>query len=128
VRILLVEDDESNIELLTLRLESLACQVDVVTTADAGLQAARTIQHDVVIVDLMLGLDPSSGIDLVKRLRADPTTATLPIVVHSVFVAYPSEAPEALPSVDGYLPKPFKYEELKRLVASLKLAKSESSS
>jgi CheY-like chemotaxis protein len=116
VRILLIEDDHANIELMRLRLEALECQVDVATTAAAGLAMAIEGQPDLVLVDLKLEHDANAGIELVKALHANPATKALPLVIHSIFVSHPADAPEALPLAQGYLPKPFRFLDLKKMV------------
>jgi CheY-like chemotaxis protein len=101
---------------MRLRLEALECQVEVATTAAGGLAMAIEVQPDLVLVDLMLEHDANAGIELVKALHANPATKSLPLVIHSIFVSHPADAPEALPLAQGYLPKPFRFLDLKKLV------------
>jgi CheY-like chemotaxis protein len=119
MKVLLVEDDEASAELLSLRLEALGCEVTLAHCVDDALLKARTGQASLVITDLKLAHDPSNGIKLVRALKADPATASIKIIVHSIFVTFPSEAPETLPEVDGYLPKPFRFADLKKLLETL---------
>lgn len=124
VKILLIEDDFSNIELMRLRLDALACEVEVATNAADGMAMAVAGQPDLVLIDLKLDHDVHAGVELVKSLRANPVTAALPLVIHSVFVSHPADAPEALPLAQGYLPKPFRFLDLKNLVDEFRLGKT----
>lgn len=116
MHVLVIEDDEASIELLTLRLEGLGCEVQAARDPEAGLAMAAAAKPALMIVDLKMDHDPGRGIALVNQLKADPVLGGVPLVVHSVYVAHPSEAPAALPVVEGYLPKPFKLAELRALV------------
>ena len=123
MKILLIEDDPSNIELMRLRLEALECAVAVATTANEGMDKAHREQPDLILLDLKLDHDPNAGVDLVKRLQADPETKDIPVVIHSIFVTHPAEATEALPVAKGYLPKPFRFLDLKHMVEEFKAAR-----
>ena len=116
MKVLVIEDDEASIELLTLRLEALGCEVAAARDPVAGLALAEASRPDLMIVDLKMDHDPATGIRLIGRLKADPRFAGVPLAVHSVFVAHPGEAPAALPEVEGYLPKPFKLADLRALI------------
>ena len=79
VRILLVEDDEAIAELYQLRLETDGYVVETARDGEAGLAQATDNPPDLIFLDLRLpGL---SGIDLLQRLRANPTTTDIPVVI-----------------------------------------------
>ena len=61
--------------------------------------------------------DPQAGVALVHQLRGQRETARIPIVIHSVYVRHQSDLPEPLPRVEALLPKPFKMNQLRDLVA-----------
>jgi PAS domain S-box-containing protein len=80
-RVLVCEDDPDVAMLLGLMIEQDGWRVDIARDAESALEKARTGQYDAMTVDLLLpGID---GITLIRRLRADPATAGLPIVVVS---------------------------------------------
>jgi len=80
-RVLVCEDDPDVAMLLGLMIEQDGWRVDIARDAETALEKARTGQYDAMTVDLLLpGMD---GITLIRRLRADPATAALPIVVVS---------------------------------------------
>ena len=53
-RVLVVEDNAANLELIVALLEQERCEVLVAGTADAGLQIARTARPDVILMDIQL--------------------------------------------------------------------------
>lgn len=116
MKILVIEDDPDNIDLLRARLKHLDCEASFHETAEAGFEAALREKPEMILLDLKLGGELEKGIELVKRLRAEPVTATIPIYLHSIMVAHRSELPRDLEGVNGYLPKPFRFSDLKAIV------------
>jgi CheY-like chemotaxis protein len=81
---------------------------------DGGaLDVAQTAQPDLILLDLMMpGMD---GFEVSRRLRDDPATASIPIVVMSASERIRN--PSMILAVDGRLPKPFELDELYATVA-----------
>ena len=104
--ILIVEDEEDIAELLEYNLQRLDYVPTSVGTGEDGLQAARDSRPDLVLLDLMLpGL---SGLDVCRRLKADPVTATIPIIMltakgeeEDIIAGFDAGA-------DDYVTKPFR--------------------
>jgi CheY-like chemotaxis protein len=80
-KMLIIEDDQivGNIYLRKFQVEGF--QVELAEDGEAGLAATRKSKPDVVILDLML--PKLSGIEVLKKLRAEPTTRDIPVVVLS---------------------------------------------
>ncbi len=80
-KMLIIEDDQivGNIYLRKFQVEGF--QVELAEDGEAGLAATRKSQPDVVILDLML--PKLSGLEVLKKIRAEPTTHNLPVVVLS---------------------------------------------
>jgi CheY-like chemotaxis protein len=77
-RILLADDDESIRMVARLGLSREGYEVTLVEDGLSALEAARTQPFDALLLDWMLpGMD---GIDVCRTLKADPATASLPIV------------------------------------------------
>lgn len=77
--ILIIDDDEEFVTLLTKRLERLGYAVSAATGGDKGIDIARTERPDAIILDLyMPGID---GYEVSKLLDADEKTRDIPIVV-----------------------------------------------
>jgi signal transduction histidine kinase/ActR/RegA family two-component response regulator len=80
--VLVVEDDQSSVDLLRAYLTGSGYQVLVERTGPEGLAAVRREQPDAVVLDIQLpGLD---GWELLAALKAAPETASIPVVVVSV--------------------------------------------
>lgn len=120
MKILIVEDFAGDIELLSARLRSIGCEALVATNAAEGLRIAREQQPGLILTDLNLGSGIEEGIEMIGQLRADPTTAAIPLIIHSVFVSAPGDVAEATAMADGILPKPYKLLDLASLVEKMR--------
>ena len=110
--VLVVDDDPSIIELVEIALED---QGYVVLSAvnGAALQIARDRQPDVILLDILMpGMD---GVEVSKRLRADPATARIPIVAMSAQDRLQLASAQMV--VDDRLSKPFEIAGLYTTVA-----------
>jgi two-component system alkaline phosphatase synthesis response regulator PhoP len=78
-RVLVVDDERDILELVRYNLDKEGFQVTGVETGEDALASARTRLPDIVILDLMLpGVD---GLEVCRRLKADPKTHAIPIVM-----------------------------------------------
>jgi CheY-like chemotaxis protein len=112
VKKVLLVDDESNMRfVLRMTLEAGGYEVLVAQHGAAALETLRRSGADLVLTDLMMPV--MSGRELVERLRADPETAEIPIVVVTA-----THEP-VLPEADAVITKPFHEEELLAVVRSL---------
>jgi two-component system phosphate regulon response regulator PhoB len=103
--ILVVEDEESILELVTFNLTKEGYQVQGVTTGEKALDAARTGSPDLIVLDLMLpGVD---GLEVCRRLKNDGRTEQIPIVM----LTAKSEEADIVTGLelgaDDYITKPF---------------------
>ncbi|MDB5100204.1 MAG: integral rane sensor hybrid histidine kinase [Cyanobacteria bacterium RYN_339] len=122
LKVLVVDDDPSNVELLRMRLQTLECETLVARTPTEGLQVASEAQPDLILLDLRLGYDALGGLDLLQQLRDADGTSKIPVFIHSIFVANRGDLPDAEALSDGFLLKPFKFEDLKRIIAGFRRA------
>jgi signal transduction histidine kinase/CheY-like chemotaxis protein len=80
--ILVVEDDRHSADLLKLYLEGAGYVVSIARDGVEGLESARRLNPSAVILDILLpGL---SGWELLTRLKGDPATAAIPVVIASM--------------------------------------------
>lgn len=115
--VLIADDDADHRELLTIALERLG--YDVVAAED-GASAQRAIDAggiDAVLLDVRM--PGTSGIELCRRLRADPVTAELPIMLVSADVMGRQVTAGMQAGADDYLPKPYHRAELGARLGSL---------
>lgn len=115
-RILVADDVPANVRLLEAVLATQG--YEVVTAAD-GNEALETIaarQPDLVLLDVLMPV--LDGYQVCNLLRADPTTAVLPVVM--VTSSEGQEKTRAIAAgADDFIPKPFDHEELLVRVRSL---------
>ena len=81
--VVVIEDDRRSLELLTLHLEGAGVSVVSARDGSAGLQEVRRRHPAAVVLDIRLpgGMD---GWDVLAAIKADPTTARVPVVVVSM--------------------------------------------
>ena len=103
-RILVVEDNLLNLELVTDLLEAAGFIVCRAPTAEEGLRAARELSPDLILMDLSLpGLD---GLAATRTLRADPATRHLTIIALTAHAMRGDEALALGAGCNGYMTKP----------------------
>lgn len=76
-RILIVDDEETLCEVLQLNLENEGYDVDIVFSAEQALTLDLK-QYSLILLDIMMG--EISGIKMAKMLKADVSTANIPII------------------------------------------------
>ncbi|HUB16703.1 MAG TPA: response regulator [Acetobacteraceae bacterium] len=77
-RILLVEDNEMNRDMLSRRLTRAGHSVLIAVDGAQGVAMARTEAPDLVLMDMSLPV--MDGWEATRRLRDEPTTAALPVI------------------------------------------------
>jgi CheY-like chemotaxis protein len=114
VRLLVVDDDASILAMLTRYLTKQGFQVQTAPDAQEALELLGRAEFDLVITDLMM--PRMDGRELVRRLRLDPKTRALPVII---MTAYPSDESADASLRDGasfFLPKPLDLEALATLI------------
>ena len=79
MKILLVEDTDLNIDLITRRLEKKKYDVAVAVNGTEGLAKAISENPDLILMDV--GLPDIDGWEVTRRLKADPQTSGIPIII-----------------------------------------------
>ncbi|MDZ4252446.1 MAG: ATP-binding protein [Sulfuritalea sp.] len=108
--LLYVEDNPANLELVE-QLVARRPELSLLSAADGklGKEFALAYQPQVIVMDI--NLPDISGLDVMKSLRADPSTAHIPIIALSAN-ALPGDIAQALQAgFYRYLTKPIKIEE-----------------
>ncbi len=104
-RILVVDDNEVNRDMLSRRLEREGYEAQ---TAVDGLDALRAVHagsFDVVLLDILMpGLN---GYEVLERLKADPQTRHIPVIMISALDEVDSVVRCIENGASDYLPKPF---------------------
>ena len=103
-RVLVVEDNLVNLELVTAVLEEVGCHVLAVTSAEGVVHLAAAERPDLILMDLQL--PGMTGYEATCRLKADPTTASIPVVALTAQAMRGDEARAIAAGCDAYLAKP----------------------
>jgi CheY-like chemotaxis protein len=74
-----VDDDPKAVDLIALRMESLASTVIRAYGGREAIEAARQERPDLIVLDLMM--PDVNGFDVVEALNAQPDTARIPVVI-----------------------------------------------
>jgi CheY-like chemotaxis protein len=115
--VLCADDEEDILELVALRLERAGYDVARATDGEQALELARSLRPDVVVLDVMM--PRRNGADVVRRLREDPATRDLRMILLSARV-HESDVRQGIDvGADAYLGKPFRAPELIELVERL---------
>ena len=79
--ILIVEDDKFLRELISKKLINEGFKIDEAIDGEEGLKKLEEIKPDLILLDLILpGLD---GFEVLKRIKDDPGTASIPVLILS---------------------------------------------
>lgn len=104
-RILIVDDDEDNREVLRRRLERQQYAVLQAVDGEDALRRLASHPVDLVLLDMLMpGLD---GYAVLERLKADPATHDLPVIMISALDDMGSIVRCIEAGAEDYLPKPF---------------------
>ena len=103
-RILVVEDNMDNYELVRFILERAGYDVFLAVNGRDGVDAARLQQPDMILMDL--GMPEMDGWSAAEKIKSDPATRLIPLYALSAYTL-PSDRKRALDAgCDGYLTKP----------------------
>ena len=109
-RVLIVEDERDIRDLVLFHLEREGFQVSSASSGEEALRQVRHASPDLVLLDLML--PAMGGLEVCRKLRQDPATVALPIVM---LTAKGDEVDRVLGlelGADDYIVKPFSPKEL----------------
>ncbi len=116
-RVLLVEDDEINLELLTAFLEE-SYAVTKVRTGEEALKTVRSSPFTIILMDIHLGKG-ISGLDAIREIRKLDQYKTIPIIAITAFNTFGDEDTFLKAGCSHYLPKPFTKGDLVNLLSRI---------
>ncbi|MBV9172555.1 MAG: response regulator [Chloroflexi bacterium] len=113
--VLIVEDNDKNLELVQDILELRGFRTLAATCGREGIVLARTHRPHVVLMDIQL--PDLNGLDVLRELRADRSTADIPVVALTAFAMSGDRTRLLEAGFDDYLAKPIDVRTLPALVA-----------
>jgi PAS domain S-box-containing protein len=115
--ILVVDDNPTNLRLVRGTLASEGYEVRTATDAEAALAVLEVFHPLVVVVEVQLrGMD---GLELTRRLKADPRTRDVAVLALTGSGIHGDEARILAAGFDGYIPKPIDVQRLTLEIAGL---------
>ena len=120
--ILVVDDVPDNVDILQMRLESQGYEVAAAGDGAEALEKTRALHPDLVLLDIMM--PKIDGIEVVKRLKADPSLPFIPVIL----VTAKADASDVIAGLesggDDYLTKPVDHAALLARVRAMLRIKS----
>lgn len=102
--VLLVEDDEDTRQMYALSLEWYGFRIRQARDGLEGVSLAVAAQPDVIVMDL--AMPRMDGVEATRRIKSDPATASIPVVVLTALTS-PGDCARALQAgADDFLTKP----------------------
>jgi len=109
-RILIVEDNEASRDVLARRLARRGYGVVVAVDGQEALAVARSARPDLILMDL--GLPVMDGWEATRRLKGDPTTRHMPIIVLSAHAMTTDRELALAAGGDEFDTKPLRFPQL----------------
>lgn len=116
-QILIVEDDRSLAEVLEYNLRQNGYQTLVANDGQDGLRQARLRSPDLIVLDLMLPM--VDGLEICRRLRADPVTRNILVLMLTAKSEETDEVVGFSVGTDDYVAKPFSVKVLLERIRAL---------
>ena len=113
-KILLVEDNEMNRDMLTRRLERKGFEVVIAIDGKAGIDMASSSNPDIILMDLSLPV--IDGWEAARQIKADSATQSIPIIALTAHAMAGDEQRALAAGCDDYDTKPI---DLKRLLGKI---------
>ena len=115
-KILVVEDNATNMKLAVLLLKTAGYTVISAADAEAGLTMARAEQPNLILMDIQLpGMD---GLEATALLKKDETTRAIPVIALTALAMKGDEERILAAGCDGYVAKPLAYGDLLAAIAT----------
>ena len=114
-RILVVDDNPTNLKLVTFILAASKYDVRCASDAETALGVLETFDPDLILMDLQL--PDIDGLELTRRLKSDPRWHRTPIIAVTAYAMKGDEEKARAAGVDGYVCKPIQKDAFRRIVA-----------
>ncbi len=107
-RVLIIEDNPDNLELVTYLLEAYGHEISTADNGELGIEAVRREQPDIVLCDIHLpGVD---GYAVARSLKSDASTRDIPLLAVTALAMVGDSDKVSAAGFDGYITKPIEPE------------------
>ena len=114
-KILLVEDNEMNRDMLSRRLKRRGYEVEIAVNGAEGVDMAKSLTPDLILMDMSLPV--MDGWEATKNIKADPHTQSIPVIALTAHAMSGDREKALQAGCDDYDTKPI---ELSRLLLKIK--------
>jgi two-component system cell cycle response regulator DivK len=104
-RILVVEDQEDNMQILRDLLGSVGYEIIEARDGAEGVKAAKAERPDLILMDIQLPV--LDGYEATRQIKAEPELRATPIIVVTSYALSGDEAKAHEAGCDDYVPKPY---------------------
>jgi len=116
-KILLVEDNEMNRDMLSRRLERKGFEVVMAVDGQAGIDMASSASPDLILMDLSLPI--IDGWEATRRIKADSATQNIPVIALTAHAMTGDEEKAREAGCDDYDTKPVNLNRLLEKIGNL---------
>ena len=114
-KVLIVDDNPTNLKLVTFLVKAAGYDVDTAQDADTAMAAIQANPPKLILMDLQLpGVD---GLELTRRLKADPATRAIKIIAVTAYAMKGDQEKAIAAGCDDYVTKPVDTRALPQLIA-----------
>jgi two-component system, cell cycle response regulator DivK len=103
-KVLLVEDNEMNRDMLSRRLFRRGHEVVIAEDGLLGVTLARSARPDIILMDMSLPV--MDGWEATRQIKADPATRQIPVIALTAHAMAGDEEKAMAAGCDGYETKP----------------------
>ncbi len=116
-KILLVEDNEMNRDMLSRRLERKGFEVVMAVDGQAGVDMASSSNPDLILMDLSLPI--IDGWEATRCIKANPSTQNIPVIALTAHAMTGDEEKARAAGCDDYDTKPVNFKRLIKKIGDL---------
>ena len=110
IKILLIEDNEMNRDMLSRRLERKGFEVVIAVDGQAGVNMATSESPDLILMDLSLPV--IDGWEATRQIKADAATQSIPVIALTAHAMASDERKALEAGCDDYDTKPVNFKRL----------------
>jgi diguanylate cyclase (GGDEF)-like protein len=116
-RILIVDDQADNVEVLRARLESSGYRTLCATDGERALELVAATPPDLILLDVMM--PQMDGYEVARRIKSDKSLPFIPIIMQTALDSVESKVEGLGAGADDYITKPINFAELEARVRSM---------
>lgn len=104
MKVLLIDDNETLIQIYQRILTNPDRQTEILTDSSTAIETIKTVRPDIILLDLLM--EPVSGWEILERIRSDSEISDLPVIILTGKIMTTDEALRFGLKIDGFVMKP----------------------